>query len=73
MAKCNRCGATIEWTKNKRTGRRAPVDREPVPDGHVGVVIDETGERISWLLLPLVKYDGPRFVLHSTTCTGLKR
>ena len=68
MAKCRSCGADIEWTKNKRTGRRMPVDREPVPGGDIAVEIDANNEAVSWLLLPLVTYSGPRFVSHFSTC-----
>lgn len=68
MAKCRSCGAAIEWTKNRRTGRRMPVDREPVPDGNIAVELDANKEPVSWLLLPLMTHSGPRFVSHFSTC-----
>jgi hypothetical protein len=38
---CRRCGAAIRWARNNRTGRPAPIDPEPHPDGNIVLDGDE--------------------------------
>ena len=42
---CSSCGAPVEWIRNARTGKLAPIDVDPVPDGNV-LVDDVYGERV---------------------------
>ena len=35
MATCRSCGAEIIWAKSRKTGKRIPIDREPVSDGNL--------------------------------------
>jgi hypothetical protein len=41
MARCASCGATIEWRRNVKTNKLAPIDVEPNPGGNV--VLDADG------------------------------
>jgi hypothetical protein len=34
-SKCSSCGADIFWARNEKTGKRMPVDVEPVDNGNV--------------------------------------
>lgn len=62
---CRACGAPIRWVIGA-SGKRNPVDMEPVPDGNIA--IDEDG---------VARYDSrrsplpegmPRYVSHFVTC-----
>jgi hypothetical protein len=35
VSNCRSCGAPILWTETAATGKRMPVDEDPVPDGNV--------------------------------------
>ena len=37
MSACRSCQAEILWLANLTTGRRAPIDAQPVPDGNIVV------------------------------------
>lgn len=39
---CKRCGARIEWRRNDRTGKPAPIDAEPSPNGNILLVGEGT-------------------------------
>lgn len=34
---CRSCEASVLWLEHKTTGKRAPIDRDPVPDGNIMV------------------------------------
>jgi hypothetical protein len=36
---CRSCTAPVMWLTNEKTGKRAPIDAEPAPDGNI-VVFD---------------------------------
>lgn len=43
MAQCRSCGAAIAWVNTARSGRPAPIDNRPSPNGNVRVDIDDSG------------------------------
>lgn len=77
MAVCEGCGKSVIWYKNDKTGKAAPVNPEPVPDGNVTLVDDGqyhvmTKAERQAADEPSMFDDGHalrRFVLHFATCT----
>jgi hypothetical protein len=37
MSTCRSCQAPVQWLENVTTGKRAPIDAEPVIDGNVEI------------------------------------
>jgi hypothetical protein len=35
---CRSCRAPVMWLDNAKTGKRAPIDRDPVPTGNIVVL-----------------------------------
>lgn len=82
MARCETeaggCGAEIEWRFHARTGKRAPVDKYPTPDGNVRLHKDGTydvitkKERTAATDL-FADDDEPRYKLHFASCPNAQR
>ena len=73
---CGGCNAKVVWYAHHRTGKKAPVDVEPVENGNV--VIDLITRTYSVLTAKQMQAAGqanmfdqpkPRYVLHFATCT----
>lgn len=50
-SKCRSCGADVRWCITAASGKRMPVDVEPVPDGNVWVDRIEQGTPIVEVVL----------------------
>jgi hypothetical protein len=73
MSVCQSCGASVTWVLTEATGKRMPLDPEPVDNGNLQIVASRSGG-------PVVRYvgqtpkgyvaakDGPRYVSHFVTC-----
>lgn len=71
MSTCRSCGTEVLWLTNQNTGRRAPIDAAPSPEGNI-VVDEERGvyrivPRESWALFP------ERHLNHFVTCPQAKK
>jgi hypothetical protein len=67
---CRSCGASVYWLKHHETGKLAPIDAEPVPDGNI-VIEGETYKILAKDLLALAEGFGddiPRHKNHFATC-----
>lgn len=71
VVRCRGCGGPMRWAQNETTGRRVPIDPDPVPDGNLVLVALRPGAT------PLVRYlrkhepvapTSPRYVSHFATC-----
>jgi hypothetical protein len=66
---CRSCGAEVIWTQTQRSGKRMPVDAEPVGGGKF---ILEPGNDddtpIAIFIGPRDPYTGPRYESHFSTC-----
>lgn len=72
LAGCRRpgCGTPILWLRHAGTGRRAPIDADPAPDGNIVIDLEQgeyavlAGERLTRL-----RDDGAELRLnHFVTC-----
>lgn len=63
VSTCRSCGAQIEWVHTD-TGKRMPVDANPVPDGNV--IVD--GDRATVVAQRPLGYDGALYTSHFSTC-----
>lgn len=75
MAVCEGCGEPIFWRTNDKTGKVAPVDELPVPNGNVTLVgADQYHVLLKAERHALVEpgfFDDeppPRYMLHFVTC-----
>lgn len=69
MSRCASCGASIDWRRNARTNKLAPIDSDPNPDG--SVVLTEEGRYrvLSRAELLRAPRDGElRYSAHFATC-----
>lgn len=69
---CRSCGAAIVWSTSNSTGRKAPIDADPVPDGPI-VIVGRSGDRYHVLRTSDAHRDhvAPetvRFTNHFATC-----
>lgn len=75
MANCRSCGAPIRWAVSDGSGKKVPLDPEPVVDGNI-VVVDRPGHTLVVRFLkkdrPLTR-DGLRYVSHFATCPNSAR
>lgn len=71
MDHCRSCRAPIDWRVNLRTGRPAPIDADPVPDGDVLVMADGRHSVIG-RADPTPPADMLRFKNHWSTCPDAK-
>lgn len=55
MAECRSCGKPITWVVVAKSGKKMPIDRDPVGDGN----IVKTGEKDSTSGADLVAYERP--------------
>lgn len=49
MAKCRSCNAEITWAASYKTGRKMPVDKEPVPGGNVHFTGEYSDDGLPWI------------------------
>lgn len=77
MAKCQGCGAEIRWLENIDSGRKAPVDPEPVDRGNVRIVRMAKGE--AFVVIPPSRIEAAALAgtvlhqLHFATCPQAER
>lgn len=85
-SECRSCHAPVRWAVHETTGRRMPLDCEPVPDGKVVVVEwhdtnPDTGARYTYPL-PIVGVGKKaitraaseyRYTSHFATCPNAAR
>lgn len=83
-ALCTSCNAGIVWTVSEATGKRSPIDAEPVPNGNLRIVEQPPGParpgghvdrlpptiRVAGATVDLLDPtdDGVRYVSHFATC-----
>jgi hypothetical protein len=65
-AKCRTCGAAIFWLKHYLTGKLAPIDAEPSPDGNV--LIEGVEHYMTMAKDLFGQSDRPRHKNHFATC-----
>lgn len=53
MAECNSCGAPIRWVVVAKSGKKMPLDRDPVANGNIVMLATKDGASG----LDLVEYD----------------
>lgn len=71
MSTCRSCGASIRWAITERSGKRIPVDPDPVDDGNLVLRDAGGGDVIASVVAPgelLLDDPGVRFVSHFATC-----
>lgn len=70
MNRCRSCGAEVLWLKNRRTGKRAPIDRDPSAGGNViAYLLDQTYRVLSADECEIAKADGMDLhTNHFVTC-----
>lgn len=69
MSTCRSCGASIRWAITERSGKRIPVDAEPVAEGgNLLLTTDDPPIARVVSVDQLVIDDGVRFVSHFATC-----
>lgn len=69
--RCHSCGAPIRWCYTEATGKRMPVDPQPVPDGNVWVLRHEGGTPVVAVALHadgVPAAEAHRYVSHFVTC-----
>lgn len=72
-ARCRSCNATVVWAENSVTGKRMPVDPDPVEGGNIveTAAVSTSGHGGTPVVRVLGKgepHGGPRFVSHFVTC-----
>ncbi len=60
---CKSCGAPIDWLKHEKTGKRAPIDVAPSPNGSCLVNLEEGSYRIAF-----ERSSGTLYTSHFATC-----
>lgn len=63
---CSSCGAPIIWCKFATSGKPAPIDAEPVPDGNLVMM---PGAKVE---AARAGADGPLYKSHFATCPNAK-
>jgi len=73
VARCRTCQAPIFWATFPASGRRAPIDLEPVANGNLVI----TGHDMNGALVDVVRDTGqllpderPHYLNHWATCTA---
>lgn len=74
-AECGSCKAPILWLHHTVTGRNAPIDRDPSPEGNIVIDLDEGTYRV---LDRLALADAratytPVYTLHFVTCPDAEK
>lgn len=79
VARCRSCQARIVWTTNVSSGRRMPVDADPVAGGNVVLVSGNDGPEARVLTKDELARRAPRLdgkpdlhVSHFATCAQAK-
>jgi hypothetical protein len=69
IAHCRSCDAPILWLRHARTGKRAPIDAEPVPEGNIVVGDDGTYVTLNAAqAAEVASRGGPLHFNHFMTC-----
>lgn len=75
--RCRSCGAEVIWAIHERTGKTAPIDARPVPDGSIVLLpltmFGETPYRILGLAERTTPGDNDRYTPHYQTCPDARR
>ncbi len=71
---CRSCGAPILWRKHQRTGKPAPIDAEPNPDGNVLLLRENRYRALSReeREAAIARMEGPLHTNHFQTCPQQK-
>ena len=73
MSACSSCGAPIRWAVSDKTGKRMPLDREPVVTGNVRV-IDERAYVLNQHERNVANDQGVAlYVNHFATCPNARK
>lgn len=69
--RCRSCGVAIDWRRNDATGKPAPIDADPSPDGNV-ILLWDGSYHVLRRSDPTPAADVPRFFSHLKTCRDAK-
>jgi hypothetical protein len=69
MSTCRSCGEPVRWVEIRKSGKKMPLDVDPVSNGNV--VIEADGRAA--VLPALANYQGEKYVTHFDTCPEAKR
>lgn len=70
---CAGCGAEVKWAKNNNTGKSAPVNVTPDPNGNVYLWEDGATYQVLTSAERQEPTDQPRYTLHFATCPKASR
>ena len=65
MAECKYCGVEVWWLRHVQTGKVAPIDTEPAPNGNVVVSRADGQYRLA---TATDDEREPRYLNHHVTC-----
>lgn len=68
--KCRSCGAPIVWVKHQTTGRAAPINVDPDPEGNI-VITDDMFGNPTYIIVTKSE-PGTRYTSHFATCQNVK-
>jgi hypothetical protein len=68
MSNCRSCGEPVRWVEIRKSGKKMPLDMDPVSNGNV--VIEADG--LAAVLPALSQYQGDKYVTHFDTCPQAK-
>lgn len=79
--RAKQCGQHIAFVELLPGGRKHPIDREPSPDGTIGLVTDdvvgpdhhELPQAVVLSKARLETWTGPRYVTHFSTCPAAEQ
>lgn len=69
MTRCERCGAEMFFAESAASGRRIPIDKDPVPGGNLAIGAE--GTRLTALYVT-PEPGTIRYVSHFATCKFAK-
>lgn len=69
---CRSCGAHVIWCVNANTGKRAPIDKEPVVGGNIIIRRNGTYEVVRKAIRESLSADHPLYTNHFMTCPQAK-
>lgn len=68
-SQCRWCGRKVFWLNHERTGKRAPIDAYPSPNGNVGINQENGTYRIITAQMSLEDmFSTGRYTNHWATC-----
>ena len=67
--KCRSCSAPVFMVEHERTGKRAPINADPVPDGNIVFDLYDDGQ-VAYRILEIGDRANfaPRYTSHFATC-----